>query len=181
MDGSWIVTAISLIDDPRTRNPDLDESFFLVDDEIEFRGGRIDWDEEAPPEPVITDPNGTPLPTMLEFAVNDPVAEGTLFGFGFELGPNWFFGPGAKRLAVVFGTTGPSTAVGIMVDAEQFAGGALLPVDRFQVVQIQLERTTSLRSQLEATGLAAAGSIESDPIDRRSLLRSQLREAWPDR
>lgn len=158
MDGIWLVTSTSLVADARTKNPDLDEAQFLVGDVIEFREGRIYEGEDEFPE--IDDPAGPQVEVVVEFAVNDPIPEGTLYGFGFRVGPNEALGAGAIRVAAIFGTTGAMTATGMLVEEHQFAGGLVPAEDWFQVVQIELQRV-SFPSELDAARPASLQRVDA--------------------
>lgn len=138
MDGIWLVTSTSLVADARTRNPDLDQARYLVGDVIEFRNGRLYEGEDELPE--FEDPDQPDIEVVVEFAVNDPIPVGTLYGFGFQVGPNDVLGSGAIRVAAIFGTTGDQSATGMLVEEHQFVGGLAPAEDWFQVVQIELER-----------------------------------------
>lgn len=177
MDGIWLVTSTSLVADARTRNPNLDDAQFLVGDVIEFREGRVYEGEDDFPE--VDDPAGPQVEVVVEFAVNDPIPEGTLYGFGFRVGPNEALGAGAIRVAAIFGTTGPMSATGMLVEEHQFAGGLVPAEDWFQVVQIELQRV-SFSEELDAAHAASLPRAEPAvplQLDGRKLRQELQRQA----
>lgn len=156
MDGTWQVVSVALLPDPRTRNADVDQAYMLPDETIEFRAGLVFEGDEDPTEPG--GPNGVSIPVALEFYCNEPDANVTLYGFGIQIGANTFVGQGVERMVGIFGTTGATTARAILVEETVLAGGAIPAIDRFQVVQVELEKVTSFARSPSADVPSSAAS-----------------------
>lgn len=169
MDGTWRVVASELIGDARTRNPMIFAGWLAMGDPIEFREG-LKYDGDDPAEPGSPGGPGTPSQTGLtanvEFFCNEQAAGLTLYGFGFNY-VSAGSGSGAVRVCGIFGTTNANEAVGVIVDEQVYALGALPLVDRFMVYEVTLERVTFQPAQIESEeGRLPMASL---PLDSASV------------
>lgn len=149
MDGTWRVTRVKLAADPRTRNPDATSAWLGLGEQIQFTDGRVKEDDDG--SVSGPEPDNSAIPVTVEFVVNEPRGQLTLYGFGFRLGDNQFVGAGATRVATLFGTTSDSTAIATVVQEEvypSFPGGA---VDRFMVLELELTKTNNLPVVLDGS------------------------------
>ncbi|MCA8976207.1 MAG: hypothetical protein KDC98_15910 [Planctomycetes bacterium] len=143
MNGTWRVTASELMPDARTRNPELDEGWLgSIGTDVEFRDGLryfgdVGGDPGDPGEPG--DPGIPGATSTVEFYCNEQAGGLTLYGFGVRFSaPSW--GNGATRQCAIFGTTGPRSAVAVIVEEQVFATINTPGVDRFMAYRVTLEK-----------------------------------------